>query len=294
MADEPIANTMTSGLPVTPTMLTYIKPGPRRKVSIHLHGIFASILVLCLLLAPPAARAQAASGLTVAAAADLKYALEEVRQAYTRKTGVPVRVTYGSSGNLFAQISNGAPFDVFLSADATYPRRLAESGQASPETITEYARGVLAVWMSAPVRGIDENVGLKSLLRPEVKRVAIANPRHAPYGGAAEAALRQANIYGQVAPKFIFGENIAQTAQFVQSGNAEAGIVALSLLKGAPGVQGTWWELPLDSYPPLEQAAVVTRQAASKKRAREFVSFLVSPEARAIFERFGFRPGGKR
>lgn len=287
---------MTSGLPFTPTMLTYIKPGLCRKVSIHLHQIFTAVTVLCLLLLPRAASAQAASGLTVAAAADLKYALEEVGQAYTRKAGVPVRVTYGSSGNLFAQISNGAPFDVFLSADAAYPKRLADVGQAAPDTITEYARGVLAMWIPAPVRGIDKNIGLTSLLMPEIKRVAIANPRHAPYGRAAEAALRQANIYDQVAPKFILGENIAQTAQFVQSGNADAGIVALSLLKGASGVQGTWWELPLDSYPPLEQAAVVTKRAEGNKSAREFVSFLVSPEARAIFERFGFRPpsGAKR
>ncbi len=226
--------------------------------------------------------------LTVAAASDLQYALPAVIQAFSAQSGVPVRVTYGSSGNLSAQIANGAPFDILLSADASYPRALIEQGNADPASLRLYARGVLVLWLVPPR---SEARDLKVLLLPSIQHVAIANPKHAPYGRAAEAALRSSGTYDQVAPKLVLGQNISQTAQFVESGNAQAGLIAKSLLQGGDiGKKGTVLEIPLDSYPPLDQAAVVTRRGRANPAAREFVEFLRSGEAQAIFKRFGFLP----
>ena len=219
---------------------------------------------------------------------DLQFALPQITAAYTRVTGQTVKVSYGSSGNLSAQIANGAPFDVLLSADATYPRQLISNGHASADTLTFYARGSLVVWFTTPPKSEPTIAALDS---PSIKHIAIANPKHAPYGRAAEAALRSAGLYDKVASRLVFGENIAQTVQFVDSGNAEAGLVALSLLQAASAQhRGVWKFVPLDSYPPLDQAAVVTKSGARNAASSTFIAFLKSPEAQAIFQRFGFRP----
>jgi len=187
-----------------------------------------SALILSVFLVLQEARAQGRE-IRVAAAADLKFAMEELSQQFEKQTGTRVNVTYGSSGNFFSQIQNGAPFDLFFSADIEYPRKLEAVGLTEPGTLYEYAVGTIVIWMS-PDAKVDVTVqGWKALLDASVEKIAIANPEHAPYGRAAVAALQKAGIYEQVKLKLIYGENISQAAQFVQSGNAQAGIVALSL-----------------------------------------------------------------
>jgi molybdate transport system substrate-binding protein len=237
---------------------------------------------------PVFAQSTASKPLAIAAAADLQFALPEISAAYTRRTGNTVVVTYGSSGNLSSQIANGAPFDVLLSADASYPRQLIFSGNANSSSLTFYARGSLAVWFGPSVEIGSARPSIEALDSSSIRNIAIANPKHAPYGRAAEAALKSAGIYGRVAKKLVFGENIAQAVQFVDSGNAQAGLVALSLLLGSKHA-GAWRVVPIDSYPALDQAAVITKRGEQNKDSQKFIDFLKSPEAQAIFQRYGFR-----
>jgi molybdate transport system substrate-binding protein len=227
--------------------------------------------------------------LDVAAAADLKFAMDELVGAFrTAHPEVVVTVSYGSSGNFFSQIQNGAPFDVFFSADAVYPRRLAEAGLAPPGGVFEYAVGRIVIWApaSSPVR---VERGAQALAAPDVRRIAIANPRHAPYGRAAEAALRKLGVYEAVKDKLVFGENVAQAAQFAQSGSADAGVIALSLAL-APELarQGRYHELPLDSYPRMDQAGIILGRARDPLAARSFRDFVLGTVGRATLKRHGF------
>ena len=226
----------------------------------------------------------------VAAAADLKFALDELRTLYRKQTGREVEVTYGSSGNFFAQISSGAPFDAFLSADIDYPRKLETAGLAEPGTLYQYAIGRIAIWLPDGSRIELGKLGWRALLDPSVQKIAIANPEHAPYGRAAVAALRNAGMYEQVQPKLVYGENIAQAAQFVASGNAQAGILALSLAMSPPLRTGKRWDVPPNSYPRMEQAAIILKKARDKEGARAFLTFLKSAEALKILESYGFSP----
>src|SRR5206468_9754557 len=163
-----------------------------------------------------------AQGLTVAAASDLQSALPAIASRFENATGQPVRLTFGSSGNFFAQIQNGAPFDLFLSADIDYPRRLASSGLAERGSLREYAVGRVVLWTRTD-SGVDVKRGLAVLEDSRVRRIAIANPEHAPYGRAAVAALRHEGLYDRVRDKFVLGENISQAAQFADSGSADVG-----------------------------------------------------------------------
>jgi len=227
----------------------------------------------------------------VAAAADLKLPLEEIGREFEKKSGIVVQPSFGASGTLFSQIVNGAPFDVFMSADADYPRKLAEAGQAVANTIRPYARGTLVLWMS---RAWQEGHGsnkqadnLQVLLDPMVTRISIANPLHAPYGKAAEAALRSAGILDRIRPKLVTAENVAQAAQFVDSGNVEAGLVALTAVVSKKDAT-KWLEVPRDLYPPIEQSAIVTRGGQNNPGASQFVEFLGSEVAQKILRRYGF------
>jgi molybdate transport system substrate-binding protein len=226
--------------------------------------------------------------LTIAAASDLQAVLPQIAARYEATTGQTVRLTFGSSGNFLAQIQNGAPFDLFFSADIDYPTRLDRAGLAEPGSIDEYAIGRLVLW--APTRlGLDVREGLAALVRPTIRRVAIANPEHAPYGRAAVAALRAAGIYDQVQPKFVLGENISQAAQFVQSGNADAGILALSLARNPTlAASGTAVEIPTTLYPPIRQAAVIIKASPHKDAARAFLRFMQEPWAQTMMNTFGF------
>ncbi len=229
-----------------------------------------------------------AETITVAAAADLKFALDEIVTLFAaRHPGDRLEVVYGSSGKLSTQIRQGAPYDLYFSADIDFPRRLAEDGfAASP--VVPYARGRLALWSP---RLDAATMTLASLLDPAIARVAIANPKHAPYGQRAVEALRAAGIWERVEPKLVFGDNIAHTAHFVETGNAQVGILALSLAL-APGLerQGGHYLIPDQLHRPLEQGFVVTRRAASSDLARRFAEFVVSAEARAVMARYGFEP----
>jgi len=235
-----------------------------------------------------AASAQAPAALTVAAASDLQSALPALASRFEAETGQRVTLTFGSSGNFFAQIRNGAPFDLFLSADVDYPRRLEADGQAEPGTIWPYAIGRLVLYV--PTRsGLDPAQGLAALASARVRRIAIANPAHAPYGRAAVAALRHEGLYERVQAKLVLGENISQAAQFVQSGNADAGLLALSLAL-APALRGagTYVEVPAVFYPPIEQAAVILKASRRKDEARRFLAFLARPDSAQALRDAGF------
>lgn len=243
------------------------------------------ILVLTLLLAGIPARAQQ---LAVAAAADLKFAITDVAAQFEQKAGTKVNVTYGSSGNFFAQLKNGAPFDVFLSADMDYARKLDEAGLGEPGTLSRYATGRIVIWAPADSKLNVSESGWKTLLDERVKKIAIANPEHAPYGRAAVAAMQKAGIYDQVKSKLVFGENISQAAQFVESGNAQAGILALSLAVSGAMKDGKRWDIPDGLHPPIEQAAIVMKNARNKEAARAFLEFLKSDAGRATLAKYGF------
>jgi molybdate transport system substrate-binding protein len=243
------------------------------------------LTVLSSLLAFQAAQAQE---IRVAAAADLKFALDELDAQYEKQAGKKIGVSYGSSGNFFAQIQNGAPFDLLLSADIEYPRKLAAAGLAEPGTLYEYAVGRIVIWMPADARADLAKLGWKALLEPGVERIAIANPEHAPYGRAAVAALRNAGVYEQVRRRLVYGENIAQAAQFVASGSAQAGILALSLAVSPPMRDGKRWEIPADMHPPIEQGAIILKSSKDKEGARAFLAFLKSDAGRKILESYGF------
>jgi molybdate transport system substrate-binding protein len=233
-------------------------------------------------------RTAGAQEIRVAAAADLQFALDELAAQYLKQTGRKIDVSYGSSGNFFAQIQNGAPFDVLLSADIEYPRKLEAAGLAEPGTLYEYAVGRIVLWMPADARVDVAKLGWRALLEPAIGKIAVANPEHAPYGRAAVAALRNAGIYEQVRSKLVYGENIAQAAQFVSSGNAQAGILALSLAISPPMRGGNRWEIPANLHAPIEQGAVIMKSAKSKEGARDFLTFLKSATGRKILDSYGF------
>ena len=226
----------------------------------------------------------------VAAASDLRFALTEVVARLRQvQPAFDVQVTYGSSGTFFAQLINGAPFDLFMSADTDYPRQLAMRGLTLSGGEFTYAIGRLAIWVPASSPLTVEKSGLQVLLDPRVRHVSIANPATAPYGRAAETAMRQAKVYDRVKSKLVLGENVAQALQFVQSGSAEVGVVALSLAI-APAVKdsGRFWTVPLDLYPRMEQGGVILRSTPHADAAHAVRAFLVGDEGRAILKRYGF------
>jgi len=234
-----------------------------------------------------AARAQK-NQLRIAAAADLKFALAELAAQYEKQAGTKVEVTYGSSGNFFSQIQNGAPFDLFFSADIDYPGKLVDSGWAKPSTLREYAIGRIVIWTPPDARLDPEKSSWNALLDSRVQKIAIANPAHAPYGRAAVAALLKAGIYEKVYTKLVYGENISQAAQFVESGNAQAGILALSLVLSPAMSSGKRWEIPSEMYPPIRQAAVVLNSAENEAGARGFLDFVTSATGQQILATHGF------
>jgi molybdate transport system substrate-binding protein len=243
---------------------------------------FAALLAGVLTFTPFAS----AETITIAAAADLKFAMDEIIVSYKRQEpDARIDVVYGSSGNFNAQIRQGAPFDLYFSADISYPRELAQAGWAA-SPVMPYAVGRLVLWSM----NIDLNEqSLESLQQLSVRRFAIANPRHAPYGKRAEETLRALGVWATFEDRMVYGENIAQTAQFVQTGNAELGLVALSLvlspeLKG----KGSWVLVPEELHEPLEQGYIITRRAAGSAQARVFADFMQGEYARAILSTYGF------
>jgi len=229
------------------------------------------------------------AALTVAAAADLSSALKVVGDSFEKKTGVHVRLSFGASGALIQQIHNGGPFDVFFSADMDYPRQLIAAGEADAPSLYQYAVGKLVLWVPADSPLDVEHQGMDTLLDPSVRKISMANPQHAPYGRAAEAALKHAGIYEKVTSRLVLGENVSQAAQFVESGNAQAGFVALAHAV-APAMQGKgkFWIVPADYYPQLAQGVVVVSNSKHKKEAGEFLDFIRTKEVSDLFKKYGF------
>lgn len=228
----------------------------------------------------------AQSSIRVAAASDLKFALDSVIYVFERTTAGKITVTYGSSGKLYEQISNGAPFDIFFSADRLYPEKLREAGQTIGEPRL-YGTGRIVIW-SAVVDPAE--LKMESLLQENIRRIAIANPQHAPYGKRAVEAMEHYGVYEQIKGKLVLGENISQASQYLYSGAAEVGIIALSLALSPPmkKLKGNYYEIPQESHLPLEQAFVVLTRGKNNALLSKFVLFLASDDAREIFQMFGF------
>jgi molybdate transport system substrate-binding protein len=254
----------------------------------------AAWLAIFLLLSIASPHASASAGqITVAAAADLTFVFKDVGAQFRAATGNTIKLSYGSSGNFFSQIKNGAPYDMFFSADVDYPKKLEAAGLTEPGTLYEYATGKLVLWVPSKSK-LDLSQGLKVLLDPSISKIAIANPAHAPYGAAAVAALQHEGLYDQLKGKIVKGENISQTAQFVESGNADIGMLALSLaLAPAMKDEGRYVEIPSSDYPPIIQALVILKSAPDKETAQQFFKFIKSPAIVALMGRYGFVPPGE-
>lgn len=241
------------------------------------------VLAVMLLVLCPFARA---NDITVAAAADLKFALDEIVTDFKQSNpNDEIKVIYGSSGKLHTQIQQGAPYDLFFSADISFPKELKESGLAASE-VKPYAIGRIVLW-SATMDAT--KMTLQSLTDPKITRIAIANPKHAPYGKRAEEALRASGLWDKVEAKLVYGENIAQTAQFVQTGNAQVGIIALSLAVNQElASKGGYWLIPDQLHEPLQQGFVITKRAAGNPLAKQFAEYMESKAARSVMTKYGF------
>jgi molybdate transport system substrate-binding protein len=231
----------------------------------------------------------------VAAAADLRFAFDKVASEFQKKNpGIKVTATYGSSGNFYTQLSNKAPFDLFLSADIDYPRKLGEEYLTETGSEFIYAVGHIVVWVPNSSKLDLDKLGIRAVADPAVKKLAIANPKHAPYGRAAEAAMKKLGVYDNVKDRLVMGENIAQTAQFVESGSADVGIIALSLALAPPmHDKGRYWTVPLDAYPRLEQDGVILSWAKDREATQALRDFMTGTEARSILKRYGFMLPGE-
>ena len=237
------------------------------------------------------ARPALAEKITIAAAADLKFAMEEIVAVFKQaNTGDQVETIYGSSGKFHTQIQQGAPFDLFFSADIAYPRLLAKEGHAAAEA-RPYAVGRIVLWSASRDA---RKMTLADLTDPAIRKIAIANPKHAPYGKRAEEALRSAGLWDKVESRLVMGENIAQTAQYVQTGNADVGIIALSLaLNQELAAKGGYALIPDKLHQPLEQGFIITRRAAGNALAKRFADYMGSAEARRVMVRYGFVLAGE-
>jgi molybdate transport system substrate-binding protein len=236
------------------------------------------------------ASANKTQSVRVAAASDLQFALKDLAtQFQNAHPEFAVDIVFGSSGNLYAQLTNKAPFDMFLSADMSYPRRLVEAGLASAESEFLYAIGQIVVWVPNSSALDLDKLGIRALADPSVKKVAIANPKHAPYGRVAEAAMQKLGVYDDIKDRLVLGENISQTAQFVESGAADIGIIALSLaLAPAMKDKGRYWPVPQDAYPRLEQGGIIMNDARDPTAAHAVRAFLTGEEGKTILRTYGF------
>lgn len=250
-------------------------------------SLSAFLVLGCGAAIPPAAAAD--REINVAAAADLSAALQEVAASYERRTGVVVKLSFGASGALTQQIQNGAPFDVFFSADMDYPRQLIANGQAESATLYLYAVGRLVLWVPKDSPLDVERKGMDVLLDNSVKKISIANPQHAPYGRAADSALKHYGLYDKISDRLVLGENVSQAAQFVESGNAQAGFVALAHAI-APAMQGKgkYWMVPTEAYPPLDQGVVLVSRSAHRQDAAAFLEYVKTAEVASVLRRYGF------
>lgn len=249
------------------------------------YGVFVAILFVLIY----SDNAQAGDKILVAAASDLKFAMDEICTAFENTNpSIRVGVSYGSSGNFFAQIRQGAPYDVFFSADSAYPELLEKEGLTVKGKRGLYSVGSIVLWVpkGSPVNLQD---GLRVVLQSEIKKLTIANPKHAPYGRAAEEALRYYGLWDTVQGKLVFGENISQAAQFVHTGAADAGIIALSLAISPRMVNdGAYWVIPAESYARLDQVCVILQRGKGRQGVEKFYTFVQGKKGKRILSRYGF------
>ena len=235
-------------------------------------------IISCVLLVSALSGTAAGRQLRVAAAADLQFVFEDVSAGFQNETGHAVELTFGSSGNFFSQIQNAAPLDPFFSADSDYPAKLQAAGIVDRAALSRCATARIVLWTRRE-SAIDVQQRLKIRTDSRVPRISFANPDHAPYGRAAVTALQHEKIYDQVRNEFVLGEHISQAAQFVESGNADIGILALSLAV-APSLKAerTYYEIPAYSSPAIDQAVVILKSSKHKDIAQQFLTFLKRPD----------------
>lgn len=249
--------------------------------------LILGILAACTAAPAPVAMPARPVTLTVSAAADLTKAFAEIGQQFEAQTGVKVTFNFGSTGQLTQQIEAGAPVDLFAAANISYIEALEKKGLILSDTKQVYARGRIVLWTRADSSLTLERV--EDLLKPEVRRIAIANPDHAPYGVAAREALQAAGAWSAVQPKLVLGENISQAYQYAATGNVDVGIVALSLVvPAAAGEAGRYLLIPETLHNPLDQAHAVIKGTAHEPEARAFAAFIASPPGREIMRKYGF------
>ncbi|MEC7641386.1 MAG: molybdate ABC transporter substrate-binding protein [Nitrospinota bacterium] len=232
-----------------------------------------------------------ADSVLIAAASNVQYVFEKLtREFHLAHPEVQVKVSFGSSGNFHSQIIHGAPFDIFFSADLSYPQKLEKAGFAAPGYRTRpYAFGKIVIWWANDADLEEPRRTFKALADPNTRKIAIANPRHAPYGKAALESMKHFSVYDQVKDKLVIGENISQTAQFADSGAAQAGILAFSLIAGGrmknPGI---YWEIPSDSHQPIVQGFLILKNGKNQHAAKAFADFIMSPHGQNSLKRHGY------
>jgi molybdate transport system substrate-binding protein len=242
--------------------------------------------ILLLIMAFTFSSLASAEQINIAVAANFKFAMDEIVEKFKQVNPKDkVEVIYGSSGKLHTQIQQGAPYDLFFSADVEFPRELAKNGFAASE-VALYALGRIVLWSTT----LDATkMTLESLTNPNISRIAIANPKHAPYGKRAKEALRASGLWDKIKAKLVYGENITQTAQFVETGNAQIGIIALSLVLNPELVnKGNYWLIPDDFHLPLEQGFIITNRAEGNGLAKKFAGYMTSSTTREIMTKYGF------
>lgn len=266
-----------------------VNEGYMWRMRILIVSVLCSLFIIACLSTAPSGQA---GDLTVAAASDLSFAFKELIPMFEQQSGEHVKLTVGSSGNFFSQIQNGAPFDLYFSADIGYPKKLEEAGLVVTGSLYPYAVGRIVLWTGKESQ-LDLSKGLEILREPTIKKIAIANPKHAPYGRAAVAAMEYFKVYDQIKEKLILGENISQAAQFIESGACDIGIIALSLaIAPAMKSKGTYWEVPAEAHPALNQGAVILKQSKNQEAARQFLEFIKGPHGQEIMKRYGFTVPG--
>ena len=253
---------------------------------------FAVIVIFVCSIGVLSVVAEGGEEIAIAAASDLNFAIKEIIAEFEKVTGKHVKLSLGSSGNFYAQIQNGAPFDLYFSADIGYPKKLEEAGFTVPGSLYRYAVGRIVLWTNHDSHR-DVSKGMEILRDPAIKKIAIANPKHAPYGRAAVAAMEHFKVYEQVKSKLVLGENVSQTAQFAQSGNADVALISLAqALSDTLKSSGRYALVPTDSYPALDQAATVVRTSQNKQAAHRFLEFMQTPTAQKILSEYGFETRG--
>jgi molybdate transport system substrate-binding protein len=250
--------------------------------------LLASTALIAIVNLSIAAPARCADELTIAAAADLTFVFTDVAAKFQAQTGDSAKLSFGSSGNFFSQIQNGAPYDLFFSADISYAKKLEDAGLTEPGSLYRYAIGKIVLWVPADSK-LEVSKGMPVLSDPAIRKIAIANPAHAPYGRAAMAAIKHDRLYDTIKDKIVLGENISQTAQFVQSGNADIGVIALSLaLSPTMKDKGKYFEVPAEDYPAIAQAVVILKSSKHKELAQKFIAFIKQPATSELMQRYGF------